>query len=255
MTGYKALLALSESHTKKMESLARTLLAQKRQRQKRQEELDQKQRDLETRLRLQYFEEQKKNTNAGVSIEVERVANEAELLRRDAVRQNTLRYGSKHGSRPRRVLHPRLDDFGGGIDESPALTRKEKRERKLQVELGEIFAPPQSRMSRPAARSRRLLSPQTLPHPAQDPAAGSLSVKARLTASIPNTFTRLNIVKRDIRTIDEIVQANHKNRRVLEGDCARGFDDWFGNPSRSQHDQELHISQHPSASTVIGSGS
>jgi hypothetical protein len=47
---------------------------------------------------------------------------------------------------------------------------------------------------------------------------------------MPNTLTKLNVVKRDTRTIDEILQdrAKAKEGKVLDGDDAREFADWFG---------------------------
>ncbi|KAF9065832.1 hypothetical protein BDP27DRAFT_1331445, partial [Rhodocollybia butyracea] len=47
---------------------------------------------------------------------------------------------------------------------------------------------------------------------------------------MPNTLTKLNTVKRDTRTIDEILQdrAKAKELKTLDGDDALAFDDWFG---------------------------
>ncbi len=72
-----------------------------------------------------------------------------------------------------------------------------------------------------------------------DDSAG-LSVKERLQA-VPLTLTKLNIVKRDVRTIDEILADRDKARlaarggvkKVIEGDDAKEFGDWFAKKKKS----------------------
>src|SRR5262245_30316594 len=64
------------------------------------------------------------------------------------------------------------------------------------------------------------------PSSSNDTKSPSQSVKARI-AAIPNTLTKLNVVKRDIRTIDEILQDRAKAKgEVLNGDQAKEFNDW-----------------------------
>ena len=62
--------------------------------------------------------------------------------------------------------------------------------------------------------------------PASTASGNFKSVKDRLAAQ-PITLTKLNVVKRDTRTIDEIVQ-DRARAKILDGDKAREFSDWFG---------------------------
>ncbi|KAJ7690128.1 hypothetical protein B0H17DRAFT_1065575 [Mycena rosella] len=259
-TGYKALLALGASHTKSQESTIQAALAQKKlkeqQRRKQQEEQERKEREQETQLRLRYFEEQKKKAEAETKLAEERQAKEAELRRREAENRDALRYGPKKakavaaasGKWPASSSTVRDDvrrkrlpaDEDDEVDASSVLTREEKRERKLQAELKKTFnAPRRSAQSTAGYRrpGRRLPGgAYDLPTTAADTIAatsGSGNVKDRL-AAMPNTLTRLNVVKRDTRTIDEIVRDRRENKEVLDGDRARGFDDWFTPSTRAQ---------------------
>ncbi|KAF8207050.1 hypothetical protein K438DRAFT_1962687 [Mycena galopus ATCC 62051] len=247
-TGYKALLALGESHTKSVESTVQAALAQKKlkdeQRRKQQEEQERKQRELEAKLRLRYFEEQKRKAEAEARKDEDRKAKEAELLRREAEQRDTLRYGPKKakagatlgGKWPtsdsgvreevRRKRVPDNDDDG---DAGSMLTREEKRERKMQAELKRAFNAPRRPVGnathkKPGAPGRRL--------------AGGGALNIERLAAMPNTLTRLNTVKRDTRTIDEIVRDRRENKdSVLNGDQARNFDDWFTPSSRAKKEK------------------
>ncbi|KAJ7163904.1 hypothetical protein C8R43DRAFT_257466 [Mycena crocata] len=259
-TRYKDLMLLGESHTKSVESTVQAALAQKKlkeqQRRKQQEEQEKKQRELETKLRLRYFEEQKKKEEAEAKRAAEREAQQADLLRREAAQRDALRYGPKKaktvaasgkwptsGSGIREeVRRKRLPDGEEDeMDTGNILTREEKRERKLQADLKKVFHAPR----RSAHSSSGYRKPgRRLPGGAYDVAttaedtamatSGAGNVKDRL-AKMPNTLTRLNVVKRDTRTIDEIVRDRRRdNKEVLDGDRARGFDDWFTPSSRVQ---------------------
>lgn len=61
------------------------------------------------------------------------------------------------------------------------------------------------------------------------------SVRERLAAQ-PNTLTKLNVVKRDVRSIDEIMRdrENMKAAKTLNGDDAKGFDGWFDGKKKPQ---------------------
>ncbi|KAJ7075166.1 hypothetical protein B0H15DRAFT_39982 [Mycena belliarum] len=273
-TGYKALLALGDSHTKSVESTVQAALAQKKlkeqQRRKQQEEQERKQRELDTKLRLRYFEQQKKKEEAEAIRAAERRAAEAELQRREAENRDALRYGPKkaktaaaaNGKWPTsssgvrdEVRRKRLPDDDDEIDTGSVLTREEKRERKLQAELKRTFNAPR-RATGTSSGHRR--SGKRLPGGAYDvtttsadavaAASGSGSVKERLSA-MPNTLTRLNVVKRDTRTIDEIVRDRRENKEVLAGDRARGFDDWFTPSSRIQPKKDKVASSASSTSS------
>ncbi|KAJ7746317.1 hypothetical protein B0H16DRAFT_1321258 [Mycena metata] len=253
-TSYKALMALGESHTKSVESTVQAVLAEKKlkeqQRRKQQELQERKERELEAKMRLRHFEEQKRKAELEAKRAEERKAKEADLLRREAEQRDALRYGPKKaksaaGKWPtsssgvhdevRRKRIPDDDDDDMGM----ALTREEKRERKLQAELKRAFHSPRRVNSATGAYRKR---GGRLPGGAYDVAttsedkitatSGPGNVKDRL-AKMPNTLTRLNVVKRDTRTIDEIVRDRRENKEVLNGDQARGFDDWFTPSSRA----------------------
>ncbi|KAJ7236257.1 hypothetical protein B0H12DRAFT_1027019, partial [Mycena haematopus] len=245
-TGYKALLALGDSHNKSVQSTVQAVLAQRKlkeeQRRKQQEEQERKQRELEAKLRLRHFEEQKKKAAAEARKDEERKAREADLLRREAEQRDALRYGPKKAKavagsgkwpssdsgvrdevRRKRVPDEDEDDGAGST-----LTREEKRERKMQAELKKAFNAPRRPVGnathrKPGGHGRRL--PGGALNIVNDPSAvtaiGPGSVKERL-AAMPNTLTRLNVVKRDTRTIDEIVRDRRENKdSVLNGDQAR----------------------------------
>jgi protein SPT2 len=124
-----------------------------------------------------------------------------------------------------------------------ALTRAEKRERKAMLELRRDFQLPKRAGSSSSSNSK---AGRRLPGGAVDAtsdASGSggagsaqLSARARLTM-MPNTLTKLNVNKRDTRTIDEILQDRAKLRgevKVLDGEDAREFNDWFGGKKKRE---------------------
>ncbi|KAK7032781.1 member of major facilitator superfamily multidrug-dha1 sub-family [Favolaschia claudopus] len=275
-TGYKALLALGESHTKSVENTVQAALAQKKakeqQRRKQQEEQERKQRELDTKMRLRYFEEQKKKAEAEARKEEELKAKEADLLRREAEQRDALRYGPKKakaaaaaGRWPTsnsgvrdEVRRRRMPDEDDEIDTGSILTREEKRERKLQAELKRAFNAPRRPVGNATHRKSRGFpggAVNIVDAPSSVAASGSGSVKERL-AAIPNTLTRLNVVKRDTRTIDEIVRDRRENKEVLDGDKARTFDDWFTTSTRTKKVPARSQSDEPKkASTPIPSSS
>jgi protein SPT2 len=67
---------------------------------------------------------------------------------------------------------------------------------------------------------------------------------------MPNTLTKLNTVKRDTRTIDEILRDRAKVRenKTLEGEEARDFHNWFGTKSKSAPVTKANSPPSPSAS-------
>jgi protein SPT2 len=252
LTGYKALLALSDSHTKKLQITIQAALAKKKlkeqQRRKRQEDEEQKQRELEAMLRLRYFEEQSKKKEVEAGKEEERRAQEADLRRREGMRRDALRYGPKKAKAmaissgsgfQKPVARKRLPHMG--VATGPVLTREEKRERRVQAELEQAFHPPSRRAAGTSAQRKpdRYFPVTTFDIVNSDTsplASNSDSIKERL-AAMPNTLTRLNVVKRDIRTVDEIMRDCRKDKVVLDGDRARAFDDWFVSP-RARKDKD-----------------
>lgn len=136
------------------------------------------------------------------------------------------------------------DDDGGPIP----LTREELRQRKLDREMARIYGTKKS--STGTSSSSSYLGGTTkagrkLPGGAVDitmnhnksssSQADGKSVKDRLT-SMPNALVKLNVNKRDTRTIDEIMRDKEKAKagKVLEGDEAAAFDDWFGSSKKKE---------------------
>lgn len=247
-TQFSTLMALSAMQTQQSQAAVQSTLAERKrkeeQRRKEQEAREQKQRELEVRLRLKHFEDEQRERQRLEQKEKQRAAKEAEKEKREAAQRDFLRYGPKKathksvsGGYPsvnaqtreelRKQRIPSDDEESGNI-----LTREEKRQRRLHNDL--------LGSSRSTKRSGQTggyqKSGKRLPGGALNVTGSSLrsldtsqSVKARLSA-MPNTLTRLNVVKRDTRTIDEIVRDREREKegRVLNGDQAKDFHDWFG---------------------------
>ncbi|KAJ7711814.1 hypothetical protein B0H16DRAFT_1343395 [Mycena metata] len=226
VTGYKALLAIAETRTKSLEVTIQAMLANKKlkeqRQQKQQEEQAQKQREEETHLRLRYFEKQESGR-----LEMRRAENrnaqEAILLRREAARWNTLRYGRKSKWPPSlRKAAQRSRPLGNGDEKDVGvLTREEKRMHRAQAQMDQAFQRPRS-FSRAAVTSNSTL------------------------AALPQTLTRLNTVKRDTRSIDDIVRDRRASKGILGGDLARNFEGWFHTPSRLRRKDVASIVEPPS---------
>ncbi|KAH7928064.1 hypothetical protein BV22DRAFT_1103260 [Leucogyrophana mollusca] len=248
MSGFAALMALSASQTKETQSAVQTALQQRQRneeiRRKKQEEHERKQREEEAKLRQKRFEDEKKERE----LEARRLADqqklELEKARREEEQRNTLLYGPKktksaskwpssNGQSREEVRRRRLpsDDDDGSRPGSPAiaLTREEKRQRKLEAEMRRTYHLKRSSSGYSKAGKRLpggAIDATSAPNSSANDS--SQSVKARL-AALPNTLTKLNVVKRDTRTIDEILQDRAKAREgaVLDGDDAKEFNDWF----------------------------
>ena len=275
MSGFAALMALSRSQTKESQDSVQSALIQRQRkeelRRKQQEEQEKKERERESKLRLKYFEETQRQEELKLRREQQEAALERERKRREDEERNALRYGPKKArsegspkwpsanthSRDevrRRRLPSDSDDEGSA---AVALTREEKRKRKEQAELRRSlnFAKRSSHSSGHKAGGK-------LPGGAIDVTSAQLfesgspgssqSIKARISA-IPNTLTKLNVVKRDTRTIDEILQDRAKAReaKVLDGDDAREFNDWFGDSKKKDPPKKLVL---PTAGSAPSSG-
>lgn len=254
MSGFAALMALSRSQTKESQDSVQSALVQRQRKEelkrKQQEEQEKKERERENKLRLKYFEEAKKQEELKLRREQEEAAQERERKRREDEERNALRYGPKKAKSTSSPKWPsantRSRDDGRRRDSDDegsatfALTREEKRKRKEEAELRRSLNP-SKRSSRPSVRK----ADGKLPGGAIDVTsaqffdsgspAGAQSIKARISA-IPNTLTKLNVIKRDTRTIDEILQDRAKAReaKVLDGDDAREFNDWFGGSKKKE---------------------
>jgi len=276
MSAFAALMALSASQTKESQSAVQTALEQRQRnedlKRKKQEELARKTREEEAKLRQKWLEDQRKQQELEAKQEAERERREAEQIRREEEARNVLLYGPKKAKqqgprwptshsgikdevRRRRVGEEDEDDSRQG---SPAmvLTREEKRQRRMEAELRRTYQ--LKRASAGYSKAGRRLpggAVDVQSAPASDSGASAQSVKARIAAQ-PNTLTKLNVNKRDTRTIDEIVQdiAKAKNA-TLDGDDAREFKDWFGKAKKKEPEPGSLPSTQSSASLESASSS
>jgi protein SPT2 len=244
---FAALMALSASQTKESQTAVQSALQQRQRNEelirKKREESERKELEAAAKLRLKRFEDEKKQRELEVKKEAERRRMEEEQARREEEQRNALLYGPKKArSGPkwpsssgtskediRRRRAPSDDDASRSGSPAAALTREEKRQRRTEAEMRRSYA-----LKRAAASSGYHKAGKRLPGgaidatsaPNSDSANGTQSVKARL-AAIPNTLTKLNVNKRDTRTIDEILQDRAK-AKIATGDEAKEFSDWFG---------------------------
>ncbi|KAJ4480151.1 hypothetical protein J3R30DRAFT_3469785 [Lentinula aciculospora] len=251
MSSFASLMALSATYTQASQDQAQAKLAERTRREaeakKRQLEQEKKDREREAQMRLKHFEQQKKDEERKKRKEEERKAIEAAVERRKAAERDALLHGpakksSSHRTSSASQVRRRAPANDADDDDGPKsepLTREELRERKLQAELRRQFT--SAKRSTTTGGYHR--HGKHLPGGAVDitttglPSTGSSSgsVKARL-AAIPNTLTKLNTVKRDTRTIDEILQdrAKAKEQKILDGQDALAFDDWFGTKKKEK---------------------
>lgn len=248
-SAWSKLMALSRAQTEEAQSSVQSVLIQRQQkedlRRKQQEEKERKERELETKLRLKHFEEVKKQEELKARREQEIEAKERERKRREEKERDALRYGPKKsrsiGSGSPKYPSSNSDSRRGRLqacddDDGPApmaLTREEKRKRKEENALrrGLALGKRSSHASgrRTAARLPGGAVNIASPGPGSLDSGAHQSVKARI-AAMPNGLTKLNINKRDTRTIDEILQDRAKARetKILDGEEAKEFNDWFG---------------------------
>ena len=271
-------MALSATQTRESQSAVQTALAQRQQkeelRRKQQEERERQEHEIERKLRLKHFEDQRREEERERLAQQAEKATEAARRRREEEQRDALRYGpkkvkavnSRSGSpepkwptssthnRTREEVRKRRFPDEDDEDGPEFLTREEKRERKQQQEMRKLFNTTK-RSSHAGGHSK---SGRRLPGGAfdvattsktSDPSSPSKSVKERL-AAMPNTLTKLNVVKRDTRTIDEILQdrAKAKEGKVLDGDDAREFADWFSSS------KEKDAAKKPSNLSATNSG-
>lgn len=255
-------MALSATQTKQSQSVVQSQLAQRQRneeiKRKQAEMADKKRREMENQLRMKHFEEEKLRQERANRAEAEQRAKQAALERREEEQRSALRYGPKKAkavtatsgsSSPKWPSssshnHAREDvrkrRLPGDDDDDSApefLTREEKRERKQQQEMRKLFNPAKRSAgiggyskagNRLKGGALDVITTSQIP----DASASSKSVKERI-AAMPNTLTKLNTVKRDTRTIDEILQDRAKlKEKVLDGDEAREFDDSFGSSKK-----------------------
>jgi protein SPT2 len=256
MSAFAALMALSASQTKEAQSAVQTALDQRQRneelKRKKQEETDRKAREEAAKLRQQRLEEQKKQQELEAKQEAERARREAEQTRREEEARNALLYGPKKAKQQgpkwptshtgikdevrRRRVGEDGDDDSRASSPAMVLTREEKRQRRMEADMRRTYHLKRAASAGYSKAGRRLpggaIDVQSAP--TSDSGASAQSVKARLTA-LPNTLTKLNVNKRDTRTIDEILQDRAKAKHVtLDGDEAREFNDWFGRAKKKE---------------------
>ncbi|KAG5219620.1 Protein spt [Salix suchowensis] len=244
---------MAEVQTKESQSAVQAALEERKRKEdlkkRQQEERERKERELEIKLRQKHFEDEKREQERQKRKEQEKQAIEQARQRREEEQRNHL-LGKKPASKwpsssshtqaredVRKTRMPLEDE-----DEGPSfLTREEKRQRKQDAEWKRQFAP----QRRTPAAGGYGKTGRRLPGGAVDVTASVSSsdalqqspgktVRERLTA-MPNTLTRLNVNKRDTRTIDEILQdrAKAKEAKVLDGESAKGFNDWFSSGKKA----------------------
>jgi protein SPT2 len=247
-SGFAALMELSQARTQESTRAADSIQAERRRkeeaRRRQQEEEDRKEREQQAKMLRYQLEEQKREKDRQLKREQDREAKLKMMERREEEQRRAMLYGPKKG-RERTSRHPtsstasrRISDDDGEGDAGPALTREEKRERRLQLQFSQNATRSSGSSAGTFRTGRRFPGGalnRTARHsqPGGGSADGSRSVRARLTA-MPNTLTKLNTVKRDTRTIDEILRDRAKARenKTLEGEEARDFHDWFGTKSK-----------------------
>jgi hypothetical protein len=260
---FAQLMALSRSNTDKKQDAVQQALQERKRREeakrKENEENERKEKQRAEAERKRYFEKQKQEAEMEKRrAEQEKVAEAARQRRKDEQRDSLL-YGPKKAkslhststapssSYPKSSSGVREDvsakraptEKSGAL----ALTREELRERKQQAEQRKMlgFSAPK----RPSGTSggthragRRLpggaMDMMSTPQ-SSDSSKEYRSVRERLAAQ-PNMLTKLNVVKRDVRSIDEIMRdrENAKAAKTLNGDDAKGFDGWFDTKKKPQ---------------------
>ena len=250
---FATLMAISASNTQASQRAAQRALAEKKRKEdeeiRKRAERDRKEKELENRLRLKHFEDEKrererKEREEKLNEEKERLREKKEAIARDKLLGNVkkssrsrspsypiVNSGSRDELRKKRLPSDDEDD-GGSF-----LTREEKRERRRIADLK--FGAGRTKkvtVGNGAFQKSRKVLPGggVVDHGGTDSSQNSAgssgqSVKARL-AAMPNTLQKLNVNKRDTRTIDEIIRDREKSKegRVLNGEQAKEFNDWFG---------------------------
>src|ERR1700761_3899019 len=252
---YTQLMAMSKAQTKASDAAAQTVLAQRQRRldtqRREQEAREKREREQETRLRVKVLEEQAREAERLARKEQEREAREKAIAQKEAEQRDHLLHGPKRA----KGEHPRERDGGTRTrrsnsedpeDSGPVLTREELRQQKRAAELKKIYsasAGGSRRSSTPASSGSRArghlrggavaIVTTTPGLPSVESTSSGQSVKERI-AAVPLTLTKLNIVKRDMRTIDEILvdRAKLREPKVISGEDAKEFSDWFGKPKK-----------------------
>ncbi len=269
-------MAISATHTRENQLAVKHALQERQRKEtlqrKQQQEREAKERELEKKLRIQRFEEEKRQKEKMERMEAELRAKELAREKKEEEQRNALLYGRKKaakfaasgGSSPKypqsaaardaAAARKRLgDDMDDEDSSAPALTREELRQKKREAELRRQLARGTSRRTTTGGYRK---DGQSLPGGAvnivvnangesvtpvsavsSDP-TGIKSLKERLTQG-PNTLVLLQTKVRDRRTVDEAqqdirIKLGKATNKVLSGEDARSFDDWFGNSKEKE---------------------
>jgi protein SPT2 len=266
MSSFANLMAISATNTRQSQLAVESALQERRRKEalqrKQQEEREAKDREQEKKLRLRRLEEAKREQERELRLEQERQARALALQRKEEAQREALRHGPKKaaklaaagatatgssgsgGGGPKWPMSASaaakaraLDDSDG---ESPGLglTREELRKKKQEAELRRIY-----KTSKKPTQSSRSLGKNGMRLPGgalnvvkpeeeeEDPNASQGSVRDRLLNK-PNTLTKLNIVKKDQRTIFEQLEDARAAKKVLDGHEALQFDSWFSSKKK-----------------------
>ena len=272
MTSFASLMALSATNTRQSQQAVESALQERKRKEalqrKQQEERDAKEREQAKKLRLKAFEEEKRQKERLERLEAERKAKDTARERREEEQRNTLLYGPKKAAKLSAAGSPQYPSSASGVrdavrkhrmpeedlEDAPGqvLTREEMRQRKREAELRRQFGGPK-RSGHNGGSYHRMKA--TMPGGAvnivvnangqqttaaayvTDSASGK-SLKERLTQG-PNTLTLLRTQTRDRRTVDEAqqdirIKLGKASTKMLSGEDARAFDDWFGGSSKEK---------------------
>ncbi|KAH9928661.1 uncharacterized protein B0H18DRAFT_1084404 [Fomitopsis serialis] len=235
MSSFAALMALSATQTRQSEAAVQNALEKER-----------KEREMEAKLRLKRLEEEKREQERQARVEREREARERELQRREEEERARLMHGPKRAAR---------------TDGNGALTREEKRKRRMELEMRHGLG--SARRANSAGGYAK--AGRRLPGGAMDITTtntGALSADGKSTMSVrqrlaqaPATLIKLNVNKRDTRTIDEILQDRAKAKaKTLQGDEAKEFKDWFGKAKETKAVSQVESASTSRANTPAGIG-
>ena len=282
MSSFASLMALSATHTRESQLAVEHTLQERQRREalqrKQREEREAKERELEKKRRLQMFEEEKRREEKAERMEAERRAMEVARERKEEAQKNVLLYGAKkaakmvaNGGSPKYPMSAAAKEAaakrhsGGDSDDEPglALTREELRQRKRDIELRKQFARVTSKKHTSTGHRKDGQLPggavnivvnangeSVTPVSAVSDLATGKSLKERLTQG-PNTLVLLQTKARDRRTVDEAqqdirIKLGKATSKVLSGEEARTFDDWFG----SSKDKATKVSPAPRSSST-----
>ena len=270
-------MAISATHTQENQRAVQHALKERQRKEtiqrRQQQEREAKEKELEKKLRIQRFEEERRQKEKMERMEAELRARELAREKKEEEQRNSLLYGRKKaakmaasGSSPKypqsaaakdAAARKRLgDEVNDGDSSAHTLTREELRQKKREADLRRQLAAATTKKS---TTGRYRKAGQSLPGGAvnivvnangesvtpvsavsSDP-SGAKSLKERLTQG-PNTLVLLQTKVRDRRTVDEAQQdirlkLGKATNKVLSGEEARTFDDWFGNSKDKEQEK------------------